>query len=168
MDCGVYSFQRLLKRALTALKKSFPSPSDFLLLVFSLYTTMLTMLDSSVTRAVVGVTLLAIVVSILDAFRTRYKKGLREIPGPPFAAWSRLWTLHNASTGRAPLNYIALHKKYGQVVRVGPNHVSLADPEMISVIYGTNNKYVKVRTTGIKLTTTDIDRRHSTMYSALS
>ncbi|KAH8666053.1 cytochrome P450 [Tricladium varicosporioides] len=45
--------------------------------------------------------------------------------------------------GNAPQTYRELHKKYGPIVRTGPNHVSVSDPEMIPVIYGTGSNFRK-------------------------
>ena len=39
---------------------------------------------------------------------------------------------------------IKLHQKYGKVVRIGPNMVSVGDPEAVSVIYGMNPALEKV------------------------
>lgn len=36
-----------------------------------------------------------------------------------------------------------LHHKYGPLVRVGPNHVSVSDPEAVKVIYGINTGFTK-------------------------
>lgn len=36
-----------------------------------------------------------------------------------------------------------LHKKYGKVVRIQPNHVSIADDSAIPIIYGHGNGFLK-------------------------
>jgi hypothetical protein len=43
--------------------------------------------------------------------------------------------------GKGPAGYRELHRKYGQIVRVGPNHVATSDPAAIPVIYGLGSKY---------------------------
>ncbi|KAK6383591.1 hypothetical protein LTS17_002883 [Exophiala oligosperma] len=40
-------------------------------------------------------------------------------------------------------NYIALHEKYGPVVRTGPFHVSVADPQVVPLVYGIASKFRK-------------------------
>ncbi|KAL2859238.1 cytochrome P450 [Aspergillus pseudodeflectus] len=45
--------------------------------------------------------------------------------------------------GDGPANYRKVHEKYGPIVRVGPNEVSVADPNMIPVIYGIGSKFTK-------------------------
>jgi hypothetical protein len=37
----------------------------------------------------------------------------------------------------------ALHKKYGSIVRIAPNEVSISDPEAIKVIYSTTGGFTK-------------------------
>lgn len=81
---------------------------------------------------------------IVHALRVRFRPGLRKLPGPKLAAYSRLWNVKTAASGDAHEIFRRLHKRYGNVVRTGPNHVAIADPALISIIYGTNNKYLKV------------------------
>ena len=38
---------------------------------------------------------------------------------------------------------LELHKKYGPVIRIGPNTLSLDYPELARTIYGTDNKFIK-------------------------
>lgn len=88
--------------------------------------------------------LLLSVTWITSLLRVRFCRGLRRIPGPRLAAYSRLWNVKVAASGDAHESFQRLHEKYGKLVRVGPNHVAISDPAMIPVIYGTNNKYLKV------------------------
>jgi hypothetical protein len=48
------------------------------------------------------------------------------------------------ANGRAPQEYQAAHDKYGSIVRLGPKHVSIADPAAIPAIYGVGSKFLKV------------------------
>jgi hypothetical protein len=43
------------------------------------------------------------------------------------------------------LLYCSLHSKYGDIVRVGPNKLSISDPAMIPIIYGIGSGFRKVR-----------------------
>ena len=81
----------------------------------------------------------------VDFVRTAFKQGLRSIPGPFLARFSGLYRLSLVAKGKAPEEYLKVHQKYGQVVRVGPNHVSISDPAMIPTIYGIGSNYLKVR-----------------------
>jgi len=93
------------------------------------------------------ISLIAIIIAVVyvvETLRVRFRPGLRQLPGPPLAAYSRLWNIFNAAGGKSHKTFQELHQRYGKVVRVGPNHVSIAEPAMIPIIYGTNNKFLKV------------------------
>jgi hypothetical protein len=81
---------------------------------------------------------------LVTAIYSFYRPGLRELPGPPLAAFSRLWNVFNIAHGNAPQKFRKLHQRYGKIVRIGPNHVSIADPATIPVIYGINSSHLKV------------------------
>lgn len=68
---------------------------------------------------------------------------LRRIPGPAFARFSGLYKLSLVATGTAPESYREVHKQYGKIVRIAPNHVSISDPAEIPNIYGLGSKYLK-------------------------
>ncbi|KAK5199224.1 hypothetical protein LTR92_001698 [Exophiala xenobiotica] len=68
---------------------------------------------------------------------------LRKVPGPLPAALSNLWLMYQCRRGRRYLAVDALHKKYGKVVRIQPNHVSIADDSAINTIYGHGNGFLK-------------------------
>ena len=74
-------------------------------------------------------------------FRSYYR--LRKIPGPPAAAWTNVPRLRWVLLNDAHDTHVSLHRKYGPIVRFGPNMVSVADPSEISNIYGFNGKYKK-------------------------
>jgi hypothetical protein len=73
----------------------------------------------------------------------KLQAGLRSIPGPTVAAYTKLWRLYDVYRGNAHFTAITLHKQYGSVVRIGPNHVSLSDPSLIPLIYGTKENFTK-------------------------
>lgn len=68
---------------------------------------------------------------------------LRDIPSPSFAAFSNLWLLLQARRGHRFLKVDEAHKKYGKLVRIAPNHVSIADDDAIQAIYGHGNGFLK-------------------------
>lgn len=84
--------------------------------------------------AVVAVRLLA----------NRFKSGLRSIPGPSLAKFTRLWKLHSVWKGDHHVTAIELHRKYGPLVRIGPKHISVGDADAIPIIYGLNSGFTKV------------------------
>jgi len=91
-------------------------------------------------------TLLVLLISLLLWLFSRWSQ-LQHIPGPVFASFSNLPRLLWARTARYHEIQIDLHKKYGKLVRLGPNCVSVGDPQEISKIYGTGAGMLKVRFT---------------------
>lgn len=88
----------------------------------------------------------AIISVVLVAYLcwNRFQPGLVKIPGPTLAAYTKLWRLHSVWQGSAHLDAIALHRKHGNLVRIAPTHVSVADPKWIPTFYGTRENYTKV------------------------
>ncbi|KAL4813267.1 cytochrome P450 [Aspergillus spinulosporus] len=84
-----------------------------------------------------------LVLFILRLLWRRFGSGLRGIPGPALAKCTRLWKLHSVWKGDHHLTEINLHRQHGPLVRIGPRHVSVADPKAIPVIYGLNKGFTK-------------------------
>lgn len=82
----------------------------------------------------------------LSLLRNKFRSGLRSIPGPSLAAYTALWRYRDVRKGQAHKTAIDLHRKYGSLVRIGPNHVSVSDPREIKKIYGLKSGYTKVWT----------------------
>jgi hypothetical protein len=72
---------------------------------------------------------------------------LRHIPGPFLARFTRLWYLNEIWKGSFELTDIALHEKYGPIVRIAPHEYSIDDVEAAKTIYGHGNAFVKVSCT---------------------
>ncbi|KAG5746788.1 hypothetical protein H9Q72_003859 [Fusarium xylarioides] len=68
---------------------------------------------------------------------------LARIPGPRLAAISSFWHAYNARMGRMAYIGKTLHRKYGPVVRVGPNEVWLNSKEAFHAIYSSGSGYEK-------------------------
>lgn len=79
----------------------------------------------------------------VSSVRSVFRSGLRELPGPRLASFSRLWNVANVWDGNAPTNFRRLHEKYGKIVRVGPNHVAISDVKVIPELYGFQDTYLK-------------------------
>lgn len=74
---------------------------------------------------------------------------LKKIPGPFLAKFSNVWRFFN-HYGRTHIEtQRALHKKHGDVVRLGPNVVGIADTSLIKTIYDTRGTFVKVDSSAI-------------------
>ncbi|KAH6670513.1 putative benzoate 4-monooxygenase [Halenospora varia] len=68
---------------------------------------------------------------------------IRDIPGPAAAKFSNLWLLVQARQGKRYKSVDEAHKKWGKLVRIQPNHVSVADEGAINAIYGHGNGFLK-------------------------
>lgn len=68
---------------------------------------------------------------------------IRDIPAPFPAAWTNLWLLYQCRRGRRFQVVHAAHEKYGPLVRIQPNHVSIADEKAIHSIYGHGTGFLK-------------------------
>jgi hypothetical protein len=69
---------------------------------------------------------------------------LRGIPGNAMARTTDLWRFWKARQGNIHQTYIEQHQKYGPLVRIGPNCVSVSGLEAISAIYNVTRKFSKV------------------------
>lgn len=68
---------------------------------------------------------------------------LRGIPAPFGAQFTNLWLLATCRQGNRYEVVDKAHKKLGPLVRIAPNHVSVADAEAIQTIYGHGNGFLK-------------------------
>jgi hypothetical protein len=76
--------------------------------------------------------------------RNRHYNGLNKHPGPFLASLTDWWRFIDVYGRRADITHVALHKKHGDVVRLGPKTLSFADPKALKVIYGLNKGFYKV------------------------
>ncbi|KAF8319191.1 cytochrome P450 monooxygenase pc-bph [Cantharellus anzutake] len=65
------------------------------------------------------------------------------IPGPWIAKLSDIWLSRKAALGDRSGRIHKLHQKYGKVVRIAPNHISIADPEALQIVYAHGNGSLK-------------------------
>ncbi|KAI8944281.1 putative benzoate 4-monooxygenase cytochrome P450 [Xylaria longipes] len=68
---------------------------------------------------------------------------LRHIPGPLLPSLTNLPRVFWVKTGQSQEYYRQLHEKYGEVVRLGPNMVSISNPEAIPILYPTRPGFPK-------------------------
>ncbi|KAE9408932.1 cytochrome P450 [Gymnopus androsaceus JB14] len=74
---------------------------------------------------------------IIDAY------GIRSYPGPLLAKLSDFWLGWVAFRGHRSEIIHELHRKLGPIVRIAPNHISIADPKAIKDIYAHRNGPLK-------------------------
>lgn len=80
---------------------------------------------------------------IFRAITTRYRHDLRKIPGPFLASFSNLDRIWSGALGNQMDYHLSLHARYGRLVRVGPNHVSVSDGNAIQQLYSISTKFYK-------------------------
>jgi hypothetical protein len=88
----------------------------------------------------------SLTVLVLWLAKNRYHNGLNKYPGPLLASFTDWWRFVDVYGRRPEVTHRALHKKYGDVVRLGPNTLSFSDPQALKSIYGLNKGFIKVRT----------------------
>jgi hypothetical protein len=72
-----------------------------------------------------------------------FRSDLRSIPGPFVAKFTDLYRLWLVRTGSAHEHHLRLHRRYGPLVRIGPNNVSVGSPAAIPILYNTRTRYPK-------------------------
>ncbi|KAK7056360.1 hypothetical protein VNI00_002914 [Paramarasmius palmivorus] len=61
---------------------------------------------------------------------------LAKYPGPLLARTTKLWAVWKSRDGKLPLCYEYLHARYGPIVRIGPNELSVVEKTLIPHIFG--------------------------------
>lgn len=61
---------------------------------------------------------------------------LRKVPGPVAARFTNLYYLNRVRHGRFNYENKTMHHKYGPVLRLGEDLVSIDDPSALKTIYG--------------------------------
>jgi cytochrome P450 len=77
---------------------------------------------------------------------TLYKRAtspLSRIPGPFISQWTNLYLKYQVLSGDRVRYVDALHQKYGPIVRISPNEVSLCDGDSAKTIYRQGNHFFK-------------------------
>jgi hypothetical protein len=88
---------------------------------------------------------LSVVILFISRFLWNYVRSpLKSFPGPAPTSFTNIWRLQDVFRGRCDITQTALHRKYGSAVRMGPNLLSLSDPNLISQVYNTKSPWLKV------------------------
>ena len=77
--------------------------------------------------------------------KNRFHNGLQSYPGPVLASLTDWWRFFDVLGRRPDVTHIRLHHKHGDIVRLGPNTLSFADPRALKTIYGLNKGLTKVK-----------------------
>jgi hypothetical protein len=70
---------------------------------------------------------------------------LSKVPGPRLAKITELWRTNRYIRGYWHRDILDLHRKYGPVVRISPNEVSIVSPELSKTVYSYSGGTQKVR-----------------------
>ena len=73
----------------------------------------------------------------------RYFHPLSKFPGPFWASQTDVWKTYHLCTKRLPNTFTLLHRRYGPVVRIGPNDISFESVDAIDPIYKSGRRVVK-------------------------
>lgn len=98
-------------------------------------------IDSMLTKS--SIALLTLGVLVLRFFVRRYVSPISHLPGPFLASGTRLWKFFTVLKGHNELEKVALHKKYGPIVRIGPNEVAFGSPSAATDILSTKKAFHK-------------------------
>jgi hypothetical protein len=82
---------------------------------------------------------------VVHLLRNYFNHGLNKYPGPVLARFSDWWRFFDVFGRRPEVTHIRLHRQLGDVIRLGPNALSFADPKALKDIYGLNKGYIKVQ-----------------------
>ena len=80
--------------------------------------------------------LVTVIVCVVFLRSSYFNRGLNRFSGPWLAKFSQVWLFLDTKRGQHHKTIVKLHEKYGDIVRTGPNVLSLADPADIKVVYG--------------------------------
>lgn len=76
-----------------------------------------------------------VVYLIIYVVYQRYLHPLAKFPGPFLASLTDLWQVSEFLSLKQPYNLTALHERYGQFVRYGPEKISTTAEDAIPIIY---------------------------------
>lgn len=70
---------------------------------------------------------------------------LNKAPGPLLAGVTDLWRAYQQYNGKLGHRLLDLHSKHGPIVRYGVRSISISDPEVINVVYGSRAGFITAR-----------------------
>ena len=119
-----------------------PDPQKFTLQVIAMDLVQFSgRLNGSASRLAWILAIVAIVMAVLNTFHSYMR--LSHIPGPRLAALTNLIRRSWVTPGNAHHIHTDLHRRYGTVVRFGPNAIMVSQPKAIDKIYGFKTRFLK-------------------------
>ncbi|KAI0641498.1 high nitrogen upregulated cytochrome P450 monooxygenase 2 [Trametes meyenii] len=99
---------------------------------------------------------LATLLTSVTVYRLSPFHPLARYPGPLGCRLSKFWMAYRSLSGHQHLYIQRLHNRYGNIVRTGPNELSIKDPSLIGTIFGTPGLPKGPLMVGRILTATDL------------
>ena len=81
--------------------------------------------------------------AVLCTIYYRFWHSLSRFPGPFVASLTNLWKVYHIYRGDFEYVLLDAHRKYGKIVRIGPNHLDISDVSAVKGIYGTGRDFPK-------------------------
>ncbi|KAI0180748.1 putative cytochrome P450 [Hypoxylon sp. FL1284] len=88
---------------------------------------------------------IALAIALLGYVYRVLHSPLAGVPGPWYTKWTTAVVKYKFLTGGRPRWVHALHEKYGPIVRISPEEVSVADPSATQQMYSVKGEYHKSR-----------------------
>lgn len=85
-----------------------------------------------------------IVVVLLPFLWNYLRSPLKSYPGPFASKFTDLWRALDVFNGRCDITQNELHHKHGIAVRMGPNVLSISDPNEVSRVFTVKKPWKKV------------------------
>ncbi len=73
----------------------------------------------------------------------RFFHSLSKFPGPFTASFTNAWKQYHVAAGNLEHVILDSHRKYGKIVRIGPNHLDISDGPAVKGIYGSGRDFPK-------------------------
>ncbi|RYP53845.1 hypothetical protein DL768_001296 [Monosporascus sp. mg162] len=67
---------------------------------------------------------------------------LSKVPGPALAGATDLWRAYQQYNGKLRQKLLDLHSQHGPIIRYGVSSISISDPEVINVVYGSRAGFI--------------------------
>lgn len=87
-----------------------------------------------------------LIVAVAYFAKNYFNHGLHKYPGPILASLTDWWRFFDVLGRRPDITQNKLHRKHGDIVRLGPNVLSFSSPAALKSIYGLNKGFIKVGT----------------------
>ncbi|KAI1783893.1 high nitrogen upregulated cytochrome P450 monooxygenase 2 [Ganoderma leucocontextum] len=81
-------------------------------------------------------TYLATLIASVVIYRLSPFHPLAQVPGPLRFKVTKIWMATRCAMGMESQQITALHEEYGDIVRTGPNEISIRDPSLINALMG--------------------------------